>query len=390
MLTYNQDIYKKQNSSQKKYLHSLIQKGLAYSTGINISSAIAQTELGRGYKKILNDIFIIVDGYSVGNKCRTWQLKADKVINLSTKDERTAKNNATFITFDKSVDKILQGYSHHEKICAISHMNKCYSAKCHSDLVYNIDDTLGGRETNALSCLPSKIRALAIINGNKAVSMDIKSSQPRTTIKVLKIDEYKNNDAVYFTKLVNTGKIYEHLSNNLDMTRDEAKVAYNASINSDCSTNSFGGMHNKAAVSKFIKERFPTVYNIIKEYSKINGKKSIGKACMTLEANAVNEVCKKYKNVIPVYDQIYVFDGDIQKIQNDFVNSIKNNMGWTQEETISVKNHNEFLQEEEQGEEKEEEAIILVSKPQSSKMVRYLQARIIKKWFDFGQKPIRI
>ena len=404
MLTYNQDIYQKQNSSQKKYLHSLIQKGLAYSTGINISSAIAQTELGRGYKKILNDIFTIVDGYSVGNKCRTWQLKADKVINLSTKDERAAKNNATFITFDKSVDKILEGYSHHEKICAISHMNKCYSAKCHSDLVYNIDDTLGGRETNALSCLPSKIRALAIINGNKAVSMDIKSSQPRTTIKVLKIDEYKNNDAVYFTKLVNTGKIYEHLSNNLYMTREEAKIAYNASINSDCSTNSFVPFtdnkkeyiknkrkaENKAAVSKFIKERFPTVYNIIKEYSKINGKKSIGRACMTLEANAVNEICKKYNNVIPVYDQIYVFGGDIQKIQNDFVDSIKKNMGWTQEETISVKNHNEFLHEEEDREEKEEEAIILVSKPKSIKMLRYLQARIIKKWFDFGQKPIRI
>jgi hypothetical protein len=111
---------------------------------------------------------------------------------------------------------------------------------------------------------------------------------------------------------------------------------------------------------------------------------------MTLEANAVNEICKKYENVIPVYDQIYVFGGDIQKIQNDFVNSIKNNMGWTQQETISVKNHNEFLHEEENREEKEEEAIILVSKPKSIKMLRYLQARIIKKWFDFGQKPIRI
>lgn len=390
MLTYNQTIYQKQTNTQRKYLHSLIQKGLAYSTGINISSAIAQKELGRGYKQILNDLFACVDGYSVGNKCRTWQLNADKVINLSTKDERVAKNNATFITFDKSVDKILEGYSRHEKICAISHMNKCYSAKCHSDLVYKIDHTLGGRETNAFACLPSEIRALAIVNGTKAISMDIKSSQPRTTIKVLKIDEYKNNDAVYFTKLVNTGKIYEHLSNNLDMTRDEAKVAYNASINSDCSTNSFGGMYNKAAVSKFIKERFPTVYTAVKNYSKINGKKSIGRACMTLEASAVNEICKKYNNVIPVYDQIYVFGGDIQNIQNDFIESIKKNMGWQHEETISVKNHNEFLQGEERGEEQEEGAIILVSKPKSVKMLMYLQRRIIKKWFDFGQNPIRI
>ena len=389
MLTYNQTLYSLQTKDQRKYLHDLIQKSLAYKVGINISSAIAQSELGRGYKQILNELFYCVDGYSVGNKCRTWRIKADKVYNTSTKDERTAKKTASYITFDKSVDDILKGYSHHERLCATSHINKCYAAKCREDLIYNIDNTLGGRETNAFACLPSEIRARAT---GVLASMDIKSSQPRTTIKVLKIDEYKNKDAVYFTYLVNTGKIYEHLSTQLHMTRTQAKIAYNASINSDCSTNSFGAMHNKAAVSKYIKIRFPTVYNIVKEYAAINGKKSIGRACMTLEANAINAIVKKH-NVVPVYDQIYIFGGDVEQIKKELTHSINQHMGWTDiayADMVEIKNHNEFLQQEHTEEEKTQGTIILVSKPKSLKMLRYVQRRLVQKWFDFTHFPVRI
>lgn len=393
MLSYNQTLYDLQTKDQRKYLHSLIQKSLARETGINISSAIAQSNLGRKYKQILTGLFDCVDGYSVGNKCRTWRIKADKVQDVSCKDERTAKNKPSYITFDKSVEHILKGYNIRKRLCATSHIKKCYAAKCHQDLIYSASDTLGGRETNAFASLPKEIRAIAIVNGTKAVSMDIRSSQPRTTIKVLKIDEYKNKDAVYFTHLVNSGKIYEFLGRYLNMDRDEAKVAYNASINSDCSTNSFGDMKNKAAVSKFIKERFHTVYNIIKEYADTNGKKSIGRACMTLEANAVNEICKKYENVIPVYDQIYIFGGDDEQIKKELIDSIKQHMGWTDipdADILEIKNHNEFLQQEQEEGEKEQRAIILVSKPRSLKMLQYIQRRIIQKWFDFTHFPVRI
>jgi hypothetical protein len=366
---------------------------LAYKVGINISSAIAQKNLGRGYKQILNESFDITDGYSVGNKCRTYRIKADKVFDISSKDERTAKKNASYITFDKSVNDILETYSHHERLCATSHMNKCYAAKCHEDLIYNIDDTLGGRETNAFACLPSEIRALA--KGAYA-SMDIKTSQPRTTIKVLKIDENTNSDAVYFTDLVNNGTIYEYLSKKLAMTRKEAKIAYNASINSDCSQNSFGGLYNKAAVSKFIKERFPTVYKIVKEYAATNGKKSIGRACMTLEANAINAIVNKH-NVIPVYDQIYIFGGDVEKIQKDLVDSIKENMGWTDipdDDMVEVKHkvtqeHKEE-EEEEEGEEKSTGAIILVSKYKVLWVLRSVRRCFSQKWFDFTPFIVRI
>jgi hypothetical protein len=365
---------------------------------INLSSAILQRELGRAYKSVVNEMFDIISGYSIGNKCRTYRLKKNVCItDISSKTERINKQMATYMTFDSCINKILKGYGYYERLCAISHINKCYASKCKEDLIYKIDDTLNNRETNAYACLPKEIREHAIINGVKSVSSDICSSQPRTTIKVLKIDQRKEKDAILFTKLVNTGKIYDNISKALGITRKEAKIGYNASINSDCSMNSYGGMQTKANVSKYIKEKFPTVFNIVKEYSKINGKKSIGRACMSLEAGAVNDIVKKYNNVIPVYDQIYIFGGNIEEIQSEFRNSIRKHMNWdsiNNEDMLTTTDHNEFLKhetQEEQGEEnKEQRAIILVSKAKSPKMLAYLQRKTIHKWFDFGPIPIRI
>lgn len=414
MLTFNKQLLYEGCDRRNKYLHSLIQMSLVYSTGLNISSEIMQREYGRDYKDILDKYFNMVSNYQIGKKCRTYVLKQEvEVLDVSTKKERTDKKNASYIKFDdKILKEITKAYSHHEKICVNAHIQKIYGSANKEEMLYNNDLELGGRKTYAFACLPSEIRGLASIDGIRPISYDIKSSQPRTTVFLLGLNKMKQADAVRFTQLVCNGKIYDLLARDLGLSRSQAKVAYNASINSDLSTNTFAlneeekiKMIHKSKVSEYIWEYFPTVYDAVKSYAKKYGKKSIGRHCMALEAKVIEETMNMHKDIhiIPVYDQIYVFaDKETsEKVNKTFVSNIKKHMGWLsiEEDKITERHdHNSFFIEpkEQEQEEQGKQGTRETTGNHFSKAKRYdmapyaiLQKNIFK-WFDFEPVPIRI
>ena len=414
MLTINEQFFHEGSDRRNKYMHSLLQMMYAYPTGFNISSEIMQREYGRDYIDFLEKNLEMVSNYQIGKKCRTYRLKKGvKIIDVSTKKERTNKKNATYIKFDdKALKEITKAYSHHEKVCATSHINRIYASKNKEEMLYNDDIDLGGRKTYAFACLPSEIRGLASINGIRPISYDIKSSQPRTTVFLLGLNKMKQADAVRFTQLVCNGRIYDLLAKDLGLSRSEAKIAYNASINSDLSTNTFAlnkdekmKMVHKSKVSEYIWENFPSVYDAVKAYAKKHGKKSIGRHCMALEAKVIEETMNMHKDIhiIPVYDQIYVFaDKETsEKVNKTFVSNIKKHMGWYNipDNNITEKHdHNSFFVEHKEQEQREqgkqgtrETTGNHFSKSKRYDMVSYaiLQKNIFK-WFDFEHIPIRI
>jgi len=216
---------------------------------IRLNSRILKSQYGSLYVHILD--WLIQHGqlelwknYSVGIKSKTYRLTASakaqpilaasievptKLVQIYQDDLDTNEDwiKLELIESLKRVqidrDHALAWCDRHLEKGTIQHLSNTMSInRIHSGTIYSHWDRWGRLHTNFTSLKKELRQGFLSVNGNKLVELDIQNSQP-FFLWLLMRESGSNGDKGY-TDAVFTGKIYEQLATDFDITRKEAKV----------------------------------------------------------------------------------------------------------------------------------------------------------------------
>jgi hypothetical protein len=171
---------------------------------------------------------------------------------------------------------------------------------------YFIEDKYGRFHTN-FTTLKSHIRSSFLrIDGHPVCDTDIKNSQPRLLIQLLKETNFDKNEPLEFQRYLQTvknGRIYEEIMEISDFNREEAKKLIYKVF--------FGKNYESCRYNKIFKTLYPRIFEWMKIYKR-DDSKILAHKLQKIESSLIfDNICTKIKRDMPdiklftVHDSIY-------------------------------------------------------------------------------------
>ena len=166
------------------------------------------------------------------------------------------------------------------------------------DRIMVIKDDRTGRIFTTFNMMKKELRDVCYYNGEKLLSIDLKTAQPYILASLLLKENPSNKAVSDFYNLTTNSDIYDYFRNKLSKpySRDEIKILLLSFINKD------GRGYNE--MQEFFKNNFIEVYNIIKLKKR---SEPLWLSLQKIEADIFIPVCNKYvsKGCLSVHDSLY-------------------------------------------------------------------------------------
>lgn len=204
----------------------------------------------------------------------------------------------------------------------------------HKDWFFVVDKT-AGRVHNNITNLPKIFRPFLSFNGQKLIEIDLRNSQPLLfniliSRYLLRFTDYTGNilpyvpqdsDLRFYRLLTENGKFYEYM---MDKTcifeeRELFKVRLFSKV--------FYGKENQSVEQNLFKELFPTVWEIVSYYKKVNYK-NLAIELQRVEADimintVVLKIAEKKILALTIHDSILTTPNNVQKVKKIILSEFK-------------------------------------------------------------------
>ncbi len=189
---------------------------------------------------------------------------------------------------------------------------------------YFTEDKYGRFHTN-FTTLKSHIRSSFLkIDGHAVCETDIKNSQPRLLIQLLKETGFDKKEPIEFKRYFETvknGLIYEEIMECSSLTRAEAKTLIYKVF--------FGKNYETCRLNKIFKNLYPRIFEWMKQYKKDDSKVLAHKLQIIESKLIFQNICIKIKKEMPdikmftVHDSIYYPTHFKERVETIFFKEIE-------------------------------------------------------------------
>lgn len=254
-------------------------------------SKLLRPVLGRNYKKIMQ--CLVDSGLIKKTKnfvTQVMSMSYQLTLNFEITDQKTENiylnrlldesKNYSEDSINKVRSKLISKYNEwikdvtfdltDEQIQALEPEQKKFLKTIMSGKLWYKTDKNNARTFTPITCLKKEIRKKILIDGELTTEVDLKSSFCQQIYRM----QYVFNADSNFRKEVEKGDVYSYIAHHIGVTRDTAKLYFNASLNAK-----IGGWQHKGILNLF-----PNLFKSVNEFRNAYGNCIISKILQKREA----------------------------------------------------------------------------------------------------------